>query len=300
MIKILRLLAAFIFFGSLARAEEPWFFIQLSDPQMGMFSNNADSVQDAANFEFAVATINRLKPAFVIITGDLTNKWGDAAQIAEFKRIVAKVDGSIPVYNAPGNHDVANLPTPATVGAYLQNYGPDHYTFQHKNLTGIVLNSTLIHTPEQVRPAFAQQEQWLRDELAKAKAAGAKHIVVFQHHPWFIKTPDEADEYFNIPLERRGTYLRMFHEAGVRYLFSGHHHRDSESRDGEIETIITGAVGKPLGGSKSGMQVVIVRDDRLEHHYYDFGDLPVKIEFDQKPAAETKSKAKAKAKAPSK
>jgi hypothetical protein len=90
----------------------------------------------------------------------------------------------------------------------------------------------------------------------------------------------------------------MFHEAGVRYLFSGHHHRDSESRDGEIETIITGAVGKPQGGSKSGMQVVIVRDDRLEHHYYEFGDLPVKIEFDPKPAATKKAAAGGSAKKP--
>src|SRR5436190_10331184 len=279
------------FGASSARADEPWFFIQLSDPQMGMFSDNRDFAQDAANFEFAVATVNRLRPAFVVITGDLVNKWGDAGQIAEFKRIAAKVDRSIPVYNAPGNHDVANLPTPALLDSYRQNFGPAHYTFHHKNFTGIVLNSTIIHTPEQVRPALAEQEQWLRDELAKAKAANPKHIVVFQHHPWFIKTPDESDQYFNIPIERRTTYLRMFHEAGVKYLFSGHYHRNAEGRDAEIEAITTGAVGKPLGGSKSGLRVVIVRDDRIEHQYYEFGDLPVKIEFEPKPAAAKKAKA---------
>src|SRR5881394_1427075 len=75
--------------ASAARAAEPFFFIQLSDPQFGMFTGNKDSVQETANFEFAVANVNRLHPAFVVITGDLVNKPGDADQIAEFRRIVA-------------------------------------------------------------------------------------------------------------------------------------------------------------------------------------------------------------------
>ena len=47
-----------------------------------MFTENRDFVQDAANFEFAVATVNRLRPEFVVITGDLVHKPGDRAQIA--------------------------------------------------------------------------------------------------------------------------------------------------------------------------------------------------------------------------
>src|SRR5258706_4369971 len=53
-------------------------FIQMSDPQFGMFSKDADYVHETANFEFAVAAANRIKPAFVIVTADLTNKPGDA------------------------------------------------------------------------------------------------------------------------------------------------------------------------------------------------------------------------------
>src|SRR3954469_17274972 len=115
---LVALVAALILGRSPARADEPFFFIQISDPQMGMFANNADFVQDAANFEFVVATINRLKPAFVVVTGDLVNKWGDAAQIAEYKRISGKIDRAIPVYNVAGNHDVGNMPTPALLEEY--------------------------------------------------------------------------------------------------------------------------------------------------------------------------------------
>jgi hypothetical protein len=30
---------------------------------------------------------------------------------------------------------------------------------------------------------------WLAEQLAKSKEKGAAHTVVFQHIPWFLKTP---------------------------------------------------------------------------------------------------------------
>src|SRR5688572_25279759 len=117
-------------------AEEPFFFIQLSDPQLGMFTDNKDFAQDAANFEFAVTAVNRLRPDFVIVTGDLVHKPGDAAQIAEYRRIVGKIDSAIPVYHIAGNHDVQNVPTPDSLAAYTKIFGPDRYAFRHKGIVG--------------------------------------------------------------------------------------------------------------------------------------------------------------------
>ena len=274
-----------------AAADEPFFFIQLSDPQLGMFTENKDFAQDAANFAFAVTAVNRLRPAFVVITGDLVHKPGDAAQIAEYRRIAGQIDPAIPVYHIAGNHDVQNVPTPESVAAYVKIFGPDRYTFSHRSVTGIVLNSSVIHSPQDAPVQLAEQERWLRAELTKAKAAGARHIVVFQHHPWFIASATEPDQYFNIPLARRSAYMALFREFGVRYLFCGHYHRNAEGRDGEIENITSGPVGKPLGGAKSGLRVAIVRDAAIEHRYYELGELPVKIELTPpapKPAAKKK------------
>src|SRR5215212_171124 len=75
----------------------PLVFIQMSDPQFGMFAADSNFVQETINFEFAVATANRLRPAFVIVTGDLVNRPGDSAQIAEYRRIAARLDPSIPL-----------------------------------------------------------------------------------------------------------------------------------------------------------------------------------------------------------
>jgi len=287
-LRLLFLVASLLLPARFLAAAAPFYFIQLSDPQLGMFTNNRDFAQDAANFEFAVTAVNRLRPAFVVITGDLVHKPGDAAQIAEYRRIVAQIDRSIPVYNIAGNHDVENAPTPESLAAYKRDFGPDRYTFRHQGLVGIVLNSSLIHTPEKAPEELAAQERWLRTELGKAKAEGARHIVVFQHHPWFIKSANEADQYFNIPVARRAAYMAMFREFGVRYLFCGHYHRNAEATDGEIENVTSGPVGKPLGGAKSGIRVAIVRDDRIEHRYFELGDLPVAV--DVNPPAPKKAK----------
>jgi serine/threonine-protein phosphatase CPPED1 len=262
-----------------AHAAEPFFFIQLTDPQFGMFADNTNFVQETANFEFAIATVNRLHPAFVVITGDLVNRTGDAAQIAEYKRILAKVDRDIPVYNVAGNHDVGNVPTVKSIAAYTNQFGPDHYAFRCKNLVGLVLDSNLIQAPTNVVALATEQEQWLKAELEAAKKEGAKHIAVFQHHPWFLKSLDEPDQYFNLPREARVNYLALFHGFGVSDVFCGHYHRNVVARDGDLEIVTTGATGKPLGGDKSGIQVVIVRDDGMQHHYYSFGEIPTRIDL---------------------
>jgi 3',5'-cyclic AMP phosphodiesterase CpdA len=262
-----------------ATASDPFFFIQLSDPQFGMFANNTNFSQETANFEFTVATINRLHPAFVVVTGDLVNKVGDAAQIKEYKRILAQVNPAIPVYNVAGNHDVDNVPTPETVSAYTNQFGPDHYSFHHGDFVGIVIDSNLIQAPQKVPELAAAQEHWLEQELENAHRSGARHIVVFQHHPWFLKTADEPDQYFNLPRASRVRYLALFKKFGVEHVFCGHYHRNVVARDGTVEVVTTGAVGKPLGGDKSGIQVVTVRDSGIEHHFYSLGEIPTQIDL---------------------
>lgn len=264
--------------GANGEAAEPFFFIQLTDTQFGMFTTNKDFTQETANCEFAVATINRLHPAFVVITGDLVNKGGDAAQIKEFKRVFGKVDRSISIYNVAGNHDVGNMPTPYTIEAYTNVFGPDHYSFRHGDFTGIVLDSNLIQAPQQTRELAAEQEMWLSSELARARSEHARHVVVFQHHPWFLENVGETNQYFNLPVASREKYLPLFHEYGVKHVFCGHLHRNNRATDGDLEIVAEAPVGKPLGKDGSGIQVVIVRDDGIQHRYYDFGKIPNRID----------------------
>lgn len=257
---------------------EPFLFVQLSDPQFGMFTDNTNFTQETANHEFAVATVNRLKPAFVVVTGDLVNKPGDMKQIAEYRRINAKIDPSIRVYDVAGNHDVENVPTPASLAAYTNLFGPDYYSFRHGDFVGIVLNSSVIHSPQKSLAHLELQESWLVEELERARAAKARHIVVFQHHPWCLSSASETNQYFNIPIERRVRYFALFHKYGVQYTFGGHYHRNAFARDGNLEIVTTGPVGKPLGRDQSGLRLAIVRGDQIEHRYYELGSLPNQID----------------------
>ncbi len=260
--------------GSARQNNPDYFFIQLADPQFGAFTADRDFVQETANYEFAVANINRLHPRFVVICGDLINKASDPAQAAEYFRITAKIDPSITVYAVPGNHDVGNEPTPDSLASYRARFGMDYYSFRQGGLYGIVLDSSLISAPGKAQTEADKQEAWLKEELKKAQASGARHIVVFQHHSWFLEQPAEASQYFNIPIEQRMRYLALLKGAGVRYVFAGHYHRNAYGKDGDLEMITNGPVGRPLGSDPSGIRIVTVREDRIEHRYYGLGEIP--------------------------
>lgn len=252
-------------------------FVQMSDPQFGMYTKDQEFSHETANFEFAIATANRLKPAFVVITGDLINKGGDVAQAAEYHRIAAKLDRRIRLFSVPGNHDVGNEPTADSLKLYRERFGPDYYTFRIGGIVGFVLNSNLEKGAEQVPQEAAKMEAWFRAELAKAKQESGKRLIVFQHIPFFLKTPDEPDQYFNIPLETRQRYLKILHENGVKDVFAGHLHHNEEGHDGDIDMVTTGPVGMPLEGGKSGIRVATVTGGKVTHKFYEFGDLPQSI-----------------------
>ena len=249
------------------------FFIQASDPQFGMYTKDADFRQETANWEFVIANVNRLHPAFLVVTGDLVNKTGDAAQIAEYKRINAKLDRAIHLYSVPGNHDVANDPTPSSLALYREKIGPDYYSFREGPVYGIVLNSSLFKAPAKVSDDAAKQELWLEAELNKAKAANAT-VVIFQHIPFFLEKVDEPDQYFNIPIETRRRIFGLLHRYGVRYVFAGHYHRNANGRDGDLEMITTGPAGMPIGPDPSGFRIAQVKDSTIEQRYFGLGNIP--------------------------
>jgi len=252
-------------------------FLQMSDPQFGMYSKNTNFTHETANFEFAIATANRLKPVFVVITGDLINQGGNAAQAAEYHRIAQKLAPGIKLFSVPGNHDVENEPTKESLAIYRKRFGPDYYSFRVGGIAGIVLNSNLEKDVHNVPEEGAKMEAWLRQELEKAKSGGGR-IIVFQHIPFFISDPNEADEYANIPRKTRARYLKLLHEYGVEWVFAGHYHRTAEGHDGTLQMITTGPVGLPLEGGKSGMRIVRVTAEGVKQQYYDFGDLPESLE----------------------
>jgi 3',5'-cyclic AMP phosphodiesterase CpdA len=255
--------------------DAPWFFIQLSDPQFGMFENNAGFEKETVLYEKAVAEINRLNPDFVVITGDFVNDQNSTSQINEFKRITAKIKPGIPVYYSPGNHDIGQVPTNESLEKYKKNYGSDCFSFEHKGSSFIGFNSGLIKAKLQM-PEH-EQFSWLTKKLKKSR--NAQHILLFCHYPFFNKTVDEPEAYSNIGTEYRLKYLELFEENGVDAVFSGHHHNNGLATYGNVQLITTSSLGKPLGEAPSGFRIVKVYSNKIEHEFFGLDELPEKIEF---------------------
>ncbi len=256
-------------------SNEPWFFIQLTDPQFGMFESNAGFENETVLYEKAVAEINRLNPDFVVITGDFVNDQHSTSQINEFKRITAIIKASIPVYYSPGNHDIGQVPTHESLDNYKKNYGSDRFSFDHKGSSFIGFNTGLIkgklEKPEQ------EQYQWLTKRLQKSRKS--EQILLFTHYPFFNKTVDEPTAYSNIDKEYREKYLNLFRENNVAAVFSGHHHNNGFATYGNVQLVTTSALGKPLGAAPSGFRIVKVYSDKIEHEFFGLEELPDSVVF---------------------
>jgi len=211
-------------------SDSPYFFVQVTDPQFGFIEPENGFEKETELFEKAVAAINTLKPKFVVITGDFVQLQGDSSQIAEFKRISAMIDTDIPVYQIPGNHDIGQAPEQKDIDRYISDYGDPRFSFRFRKTNFIGINSTLIKANTPV----LEQEQfdWLKNELSMAEKA--KQVIIFSHHPFFIKQADEADNYSNITTETRYKYINLFNEYRVNAIFAGHTHSNGFLKAGDM------------------------------------------------------------------
>ena len=257
----------------------PFFFVQMADPQFGFM----DDAQERKNAEAAVRHINRLKPRFAIICGDLVHPPpgtdGYDAKVAMFTSIFSKIDPAIPLICVAGNHDVGNTPDAASLAAYRRRFGDDYFAFWSGGVRCLVINSTLYHDPSKAAEEQTRQEAWFAEELAAARKSKPRHVLVFQHHAWFLKGPEDKDGYFVLPQARRKPALAMMKDAGVRTVFAGHYHGNAAGRDGELEMVTTGPVGKPLRKDPSGLRIVEVHGESIRHAYYGLDEVPSSVEL---------------------
>ena len=142
----------------------------------------------------------------------------------------------------------------------------------------IVINSQFYKDASQVMDKKEEHDKWLDEQLEFAKTCGSQHVVLFQHIPWFLRSPDEEDDYFNISKEVRLCMLKKIKEAGIRYVFAGHYHRNAGGLDGNLEMVVTSAIGLQIDNDQdSGLRIVRVLPDRILHDYYELDSIPTKV-----------------------
>ena len=282
---------------------EDFFFIQMCDPQFGLYARMSGSDEDyiaemrslrlivrpapkitgmaheTELYEKAIDAANRLSPEFVVVCGDMTQDWNDRSQLAELRRITAKLRPDIPVHWVAGNHDIGNDLNPQSLRIYRDRFGDDNYFFDCFGTRFVVLNSNVGFDPSKAPGEWESQLDFLEMALVGAEDRGSARTVVFTHHPLFLEHPDEADSLLVIPGERRRVLLDMLRAHGSWGMFSGHWHANNYASVGDFQMVTSAAVGYPFGDDPSGLRIVKVFEDRIEHKYYGFDDVPDSVDM---------------------
>lgn len=204
--------------------------------------------------------------------------WPDIrkAQEKDFLNIYSELDPEIPLVCVCGNHDVGNRPSKDTIANYQNTFGDDYFSFWHQGVHFIVLNSQLYENCSLTKDLAKAQDDWLDYQLTK----NAKHKLMFQHIPWFLKSPDEPKQYFNIEIDLRKRMLNKFRSSNVGKIFCGHYHRNAGGWDGpSLELVVTSAIGGQIGDDPHGMRIVKVYENEIQHEYHSLDDCPSHIEL---------------------
>lgn len=268
--------------------KEPFIFIQSADTQLGLIDNyfknpNPNWEKEIKLTEDAIKAVNEMtpKPKFFIVCGDLVDAMPGndkkGPQIRDFKKCFKNLKSDIPLVCVCGNHDVGDTPTPDTIADYRKTFGDDYFSFSCGGVLFVVLNSQYFQDSSLVKDLAQKQNEWLDTVLDSFKSKNYKHLVIFQHIPWFLKYAEEDNDYFNIEKEVRLKMLSKFYENGVRAIFCGHYHRNAGGKYKDMELIVTSAIGAQLGDDKSGLRVVKVYEHSIQHQYYPIENIPQNI-----------------------
>lgn len=288
-------------------------FVQLADPQIGMFKYDADWAEELTMLRLAIQHINRMRPRFLLISGDLTNAWPKeetrqivAAQVSGFKEVLRELDPSIPLVLQPGNHDVGQNPTRDDVRRYVTIWGDDYFKFWCGGVLYISINSQYYHIAcnnDEAHAMRVEQEAWLEEELSAAAGSGAVHVVLLSHVTPFMGDEDEEHGHFNWEPVGRKWMIALAEKARVKLWLCGHYHGNCtvSSRSG-IEVVTTSSCGGVINWSRSppematspkfnfrecvadppvicdafhsGMRFVRVSRARIQHEWVELANVP--------------------------
>lgn len=185
-------------------------------------------------------------PDFVVSTGDMVLRGSDEADWQRFFAVAGAFLARLPVYPVLGNHDLAGGDQPRRLedifalwpGPEGRPAGATWYSFDVGDVHVAVLDSH--------RYDDASQRAWLDDDLARAKARGARLFAATHHGP-----------YSHGPHGGHKVGVReivpILERHGVLVVFSGHDHLYERGRVGRLTYVVTGGGGAPLYKPRCGV-----------------------------------------------
>ena len=122
---------------------------------------------------------------FVVLLGD-TMRAAEEPYLNKFKEIINRI--TIPVFNAPGNHDMSNR------SRYEKAFGEPYYTFSYNNEFFIILDTELHDGDIQ-----GEQLKFLKDSIATALGDDTiKNVFIVSHKLIWSKSDQFKIVYENV------------------------------------------------------------------------------------------------------
>lgn len=195
------------------------------DPQLGFgIAENAEAAyrQDLRRLEKEIELLNEARPDLVVFAGDMTHLVEDAPR--DWPRLLKQIE--VPFLIAPGNHDVPDPLKKAALDAYCAIFGDDNKSLIINGWKIVAANSQFCRPTEETN-LRDEHSAWFEAELRDA-ASNKTPVIVATHVPPFVKSLDEADAYFNFPIDKRRAYLDFCVDCGVKFYIAGHTHTTLE------------------------------------------------------------------------
>lgn len=251
------------------KEQEPFTFVQLCDTQLGFGGYD----HDLESFKMAVKQINTLSPDFVFICGDLVNERNEDS-FADFKEIMESFN--MPCYNAPGNHDIGNVPNDTTLSYYRKVIGKDYYNFQHKGYSFIVVNTQLWKYD--IANESEKHDTWFKEILLDKNLCDHSKFVI-GHYPLYLDSLEEEEAYANLPLAKRKELISLFDENNVVAYLTGHTHRRVINNYANIQLVSGENISRNFDKNPLGYRVWKVSSDTIMHQFKPLQ--PAIIELDE-------------------
>ncbi len=219
--------------------DNDFYFIQITDTHVmhKIFDRNEISKN---RFKYVLDKICSFdkKPAFIVITGDLT-EWGGncisgALNCRAFTSCLYKKDGqfyadenySIPVYTTPGNHEYYFSRNLRNYHRFIKN--EDHYIVNYSNVSLFFMNSgpsyykVLYNWLKNVDGdgLYDSDMQWLESSLDNCSL---NYKIVLMHHP-AINLRDDNGKMHDVIARNREAFIDLCEDYNVDIVLTGHTH----------------------------------------------------------------------------
>ncbi|MGG3640006.1 Ig-like domain-containing protein [Bacillus gobiensis] len=196
-------------------------FMNLTDPQA---KTEEEAILAAQTFNKAAETIKG--ESFMAVTGDFVDKGNIEDQWDWLIENSKQTWGNTTVAPAAGNHEkqpnsfidhfnIQEAPgSDTTTGAY--------YSYDYSNTHFVVLNNN--EDSEEYADFTPAQMKWMKSDIQKAKANGARWVIVLMHKGPYTTSNHATDSDIIDENGVRNKIAPVIAELGVDFVFQGHDH----------------------------------------------------------------------------